>query len=57
MLGTMKKGEKPKTLHTCDYNYNDNMIATGSYFYLKIVEDRLKINNLLDEWFNIIYLR
>lgn len=34
------------TLHTSTYDYNDDLIATGAYFFLKIVEDRLKINIL-----------
>lgn len=42
-LGIGKEGEKLKTLHTSDYNYNDELIATGAYFFLRIVEDRLKI--------------
>ena len=37
----MKEGEKLKTLHTSNYNYNDDLIATGAYFFLRIVEDRL----------------
>jgi len=42
-LGTMREGEKLKTLHTSNFDYNDNLIATGAYFYLKIVEDRLNV--------------
>jgi len=37
----MKEGESLKTLHTSNYNYNDDLIATGAYFYLRIVQDRL----------------
>jgi hippurate hydrolase len=40
-LGTLKPGEKPNGLHTSKYNYNDDMIATGAFFWLKLVEDRL----------------
>jgi len=45
-LGTMKPGEPVKVLHTSTYDYNDNMIATGAYFYVRIVEDRLGIKVL-----------
>ena len=48
-LGTMKEGEQLKTLHTSNYDYNDNLIATGAYFYLRIVEDRLNTIILPDE--------
>ena len=48
-LGTMKEGEQLKTLHTSNYDYNDDLIATGAYFYLRIVEDRLNINIMPDE--------
>lgn len=48
-LGTMKEGEKLKTLHTSNYDYNDDLIATGAYFYLRIVEDRLDLTILPDE--------
>jgi len=47
-LGTMKEGKKLMTLHTSTYDYNDDLIASGAYFFLKIVEDRLGVN-LLDE--------
>jgi hippurate hydrolase len=40
-LGTLKPGQKPMTLHSSNYNFNDDMIATGGYFWIKIVEDRL----------------
>ena len=42
-LGTMKEGKQLMTLHTSNYDYNDDLIATGAYFYLKIVEDRLNV--------------
>lgn len=40
-LGTMKEGQQLMTLHTSNYDYNDDMIATGAYFFLRIIEDRL----------------
>ena len=43
-LGTMKPGTKPGTLHTSDYNFNDDLVATGGYFFVKLVEDRLNVN-------------
>ncbi len=43
MLGTMKKGEEVKTLHTATYDYNDNLVASGGYFYVRLVEDRLGV--------------
>lgn len=47
-LGTMKEGDLLRTLHTSDYNYNDDLIATGAYFYLRIIEKRFAIE--LDIW-------
>lgn len=41
LLGTMKEGETLKTLHTSNYDYNDDLIATGAFFFLRIVQDRL----------------
>jgi len=40
-LGTMKVGKPLMTLHTSTYDYNDDMLASGAYFFLRIVEDRL----------------
>jgi metal-dependent amidase/aminoacylase/carboxypeptidase family protein len=40
MLGTRRPGEN-YVLHTSHFNYNDSMIATGAYMFLRIVEDRL----------------
>ena len=45
-LGTMKPGSKPRTLHTSDYDFNDDMVATGGYFWVKLVEDRLAVSLL-----------
>jgi hippurate hydrolase len=45
-IGTLKPGMTARTLHSSDYNFNDDMIATGGYFWLKLVEDRLKVNIL-----------
>ena len=42
-LGTMKPGSKPRTLHTSDYDFNDDMLATGGYFYIRLIEDRLNV--------------
>jgi len=42
-LGTMKPDEvrNPKTLHMSNYDFNDNLLATGGYFWIRIIEDRL----------------
>ena len=45
-LGTMQEGKQLMTLHTSTYDYNDNLIPTGAFFFLKIVEDRLAVNLL-----------
>ena len=42
-LGTMKEGKQLMTLHTSNYDYNDDLLPTGSFFFTKIVEDRLGI--------------
>ena len=42
-LGTMKVGKPLMTLHTATYDYNDDMLASGAYFFTKIIEDRLKV--------------
>lgn len=44
MLGIKKPTETvTKTLHTSTYDFNDDMIAYGGYFYTRIVEDRLGV--------------
>ena len=43
-LGTLKPGETPKTLHTSDYNFNDDVLASGAYLWVRLVEDRLNVN-------------
>ena len=45
-LGTMKYGNPTLTLHTSTYDYNDDMIASGAYLFIRIVEDRLGVNLL-----------
>ena len=42
MLGTKRQGEN-YVLHTSHFNYNDSLIATGAYMFLRIVEDRLQV--------------
>lgn len=42
-LGTMKVGKQLMTLHTSNYDYNDDLIASGAYFFIKILEDRLNV--------------
>ena len=45
-LGTRKEGTPLRTVHTSDYNFNDDMVATAGYFYIRILEDRLGIKIL-----------
>jgi hypothetical protein len=42
----MKEGKQLMTLHTSTYDYNDDLISSGAYFLIKIVEDRLKVKIL-----------
>ena len=49
MLGTLKPGQVAKTLHSSDYDFNDDMVGTGGYFWVKIIEDRLNVK-LIDHW-------
>ena len=44
MLGTLKPGAVPTTLHTSDYNFNDDVLASGGYFWVRLVEDRLGVS-------------
>ena len=46
MLGTKKPNKPIMTLHTSNYDYNDNLLASGGYLYLRLVEDRLGIRIL-----------
>ena len=42
-LGTLKPGADIKTLHTSDYNFNDDVLASGGYFWVRLIEDRLGV--------------
>ena len=44
MLGTLKPGDEIKTLHTSDYNFNDDVLASGGYFWIRLIEDRLGVS-------------
>ena len=48
-LGTMKMGEQLMTLHTSNYDYNDNLIPTSAFLYMKIIEDRMGVTILNQE--------
>lgn len=37
------------TLHTSNFDYNDNLLPTGSYLFTRIVEDRLGVSILREE--------
>ena len=43
-LGTRKPGAELHTLHSSDYDFNDDMVATGGYFWLRLLEDRLQVH-------------
>lgn len=45
-LGTLKPGNTVKTLHTSDYDFNDDMVATGAFFWVRLIEDRLGVSIL-----------
>lgn len=40
-LGTMRK--EGETLHSSTYDFNDTCLATGGLFWVRLVEDRLKV--------------
>ena len=42
-LDTAKKGSKHMTLHTSDYDFNDDLVATGGFFWVRLIEDRLGV--------------
>ena len=42
MLGTKQKGQN-YCLHTSYYDYNDSMIGSGGYMFVRIVEERLGV--------------
>ena len=48
-LGTMKEGEELIKLRSPKYDYNDDMIPTGVYFFLRLIELRLGITILPPE--------
>jgi metal-dependent amidase/aminoacylase/carboxypeptidase family protein len=45
-LGTLKEGDTPYSLHNSGYNFNDDMIAYGGHFWIRLLEERLKIQIL-----------
>ena len=45
-LGTKKAGEATKVLHTSTYDFNDSVIGSAAYMYVRIVEDRMNISIL-----------
>ena len=44
MLGSLKPGEIPLELHSSDYDFEDDILASGAYFWVRLIEDRLKVN-------------
>lgn len=43
LLGSMKMDKQLMTLHTSNFDYNDNLLPTCGYFFTRIVEDRLGV--------------
>ena len=43
-LGTLKPGADVHFLHTSDYNFNDDVLASGGYFWVRLIEDRLNVS-------------
>lgn len=48
LLGSMKMDKQLMTLHTSNFDYNDNLLPTCGYFFTRIVEDRLGVTILQD---------
>jgi hippurate hydrolase len=42
-IGTGKPDKPMQTLHQSDVNFNDDMVASGGHFWVKLVEDRLGV--------------
>ena len=45
-LGTMQEGKPHMVLNTPSYNFNDDLISSGTYFFIRLIEDRLGANLL-----------
>lgn len=43
MLGSMQMDKQLMTVHTSNFDYNDNLLATCGYFLLRIIEDRFAL--------------
>ena len=41
VLGMLKPGKTVQHLHTSNFDFNDDVVATGGWFWVKLVEDRL----------------
>ena len=42
-LGGKKPGVKAVNMHGSSFNFNDDIIATGGYFWVRLIEDRLGV--------------
>ena len=43
-LGTLKKNVTDVRMpHTSNFDFNDEMIATGAYLWVRLVEDRFEV--------------
>ncbi len=43
VLGTLKAGDTPYSLHNSGYDFNDEMIAYGGHFWVRLLEDRFGV--------------
>lgn len=48
LLGSMRMDKQPMTLHTSNFDYNDNLLPTCGYLYTRIIEDRLGVKIIKD---------
>ena len=46
MLGTKDYKYPKRILHCSDYDFNDSMIGSGGYFWIRVIEDRLNVSIL-----------
>lgn len=44
VLGTLKPGAEIKGLHTSDFDFSDDMLASGGYFWVRLIEDRIGVS-------------
>ena len=42
-LGAKKQGQERVIMHSSGFNFNDDLVATGGYFWIRLIEDRLGV--------------